>query len=81
MKESRMNFADARKLDRESGVRLGECAAPVDCLRGCYDTGSFGTKRDGAFGGGFLLFAPSSPVWKQRGYRRERSGRDGPRLC
>src|ERR1700723_1176087 len=29
IKESRMNFANASKLDRKSGVRLGERGAPV----------------------------------------------------
>jgi hypothetical protein len=29
IKESRMKFANARKLDRKSGVRLGERGAPV----------------------------------------------------
>jgi hypothetical protein len=33
IKESRMKFANARKLDRKSGVRWGEHGAPVDSLR------------------------------------------------
>ena len=32
IKESRMNFANARKLDRKSRVRLGEPGAPVPFL-------------------------------------------------
>jgi hypothetical protein len=31
-----MQFANARKLDRKSGVHLGERGAPVDCLRVWY---------------------------------------------
>jgi hypothetical protein len=33
IKESRMKFANARKLDRKSGVRWGEHGAPVQNLR------------------------------------------------
>jgi hypothetical protein len=32
IKESRMNFANASKLDRKSGVRSGEHGAPVPYL-------------------------------------------------
>jgi hypothetical protein len=32
IKESRMKCANARKLDRKSGVRFGERGAPVDSL-------------------------------------------------
>jgi hypothetical protein len=45
IKESRMKCANAIKLDRKFGVRLGERGAPVDCLRRCYDTDSFGTHQ------------------------------------
>jgi hypothetical protein len=40
IKERRMNFANAGKLDRKSGVRFGERGAPVDCLRGCDHMGA-----------------------------------------
>jgi hypothetical protein len=33
IKESRMKFANASKLDRKSGVRLGEHGAPVQNQR------------------------------------------------
>jgi hypothetical protein len=37
VKESRMKFGNASKLDRKSGVRRGERGAPVDSLRHCLE--------------------------------------------
>jgi hypothetical protein len=42
IKESRMKSADASKLHRKSGVRLGERGAPVNSLQCCCDTQSYG---------------------------------------
>jgi hypothetical protein len=39
IKESRMKFSNARKLDRKSGVRFGERGAPVLFLEGPSMTG------------------------------------------
>jgi hypothetical protein len=36
IKESRMKFAGARKLDRKSGVRFGERGAPVQFPTGLF---------------------------------------------
>jgi hypothetical protein len=36
IKESRMKFASASKLDRKSGVRWGERGAPVFTYRSCF---------------------------------------------
>jgi hypothetical protein len=46
-----MKFACASKLDRKSGVRLGERGTPVDCLRRCYfQTSPFDRLRAGSSG-------------------------------
>jgi hypothetical protein len=48
IKESRINFANAGKIDRKSGVRFGERGAPVDSRRGY---GGFSIRVAGLRGG------------------------------
>ena len=42
-----MKFANARKLDRKSGVRFGERGAPVDSLRHATIPNKFGVESCG----------------------------------